>query len=139
MNKHLIIIFSIVCIFCSTSLLARDEISLFDSKGNAKAYFTEDLTIYLWDGDPVAYLHKSGNYFHIYGFNGNHLGWFEGGIIWDHDGNAVGCIKGTVNMIYSIEPVKGIKSIYPIKSIREIASIKPLFSKNGHVYLSLSF
>ncbi len=129
MNKHFkIIIFCIACIFFSTSLFAGDEISLFDSKGNAKAYITEDLTIYLWDGDPVAYLHRSGNHFHVYGFNGNHLGWFEDGIIWDHDGNAAGCIKGAVNMIYSIEPIKGIKGIKPIKSIREIAPIKPLFS-----------
>jgi hypothetical protein len=59
MNKHFkIIIFSLAWIFCSTSLFAGDEISLFDSKGNAKAYIAENLTIYLWDGNPVAYLHS---------------------------------------------------------------------------------
>ncbi len=48
------------------------EITLFDSKGEAIAYIdtSDELTIYLWDGDPVAYLYDD----HVYGFNGKHLG-----------------------------------------------------------------
>ncbi len=35
------------------------------------------LTIYLWGGKPVAYLSaESDDGFHVYGFNGKHLGWF---------------------------------------------------------------
>lgn len=39
---------------------AQDERSLFDSKGRASAYVVanDDLTIYLWGGQPVAYLVK---------------------------------------------------------------------------------
>ena len=57
-----------------------DEISLFDSRGSPIAYInTEDeLTIYLWSGRPVAYLDgRDARAFHVRGFNGKHLGWFE--------------------------------------------------------------
>ena len=55
------------------------QTSLFNLDGDAIAYINmeEDLTIYLWGGEPMAYLdsdHDEG--FHVYGFNGNHLGWF---------------------------------------------------------------
>ena len=68
------------------------KITLFDSKGEAIAYIdtSDELTIYLWDGDPVAYLY---DYDHIYGFNGKHLGWFIDGIVWDNKGNVVGFIE----------------------------------------------
>ena len=106
------------------------EISLFDKEGDAKAYIADDLTIYLWDGDPVAYLSNSNNTWHVYGFNGNHLGWYINGIIYDNDGYAVGAQKDATNMITSIEGIKGIKSIKPIKSIKEIVPIKPILSRS---------
>jgi hypothetical protein len=40
----------------SVNALSGDEISLFDFKGRATAYISEDQTIYLWQGKPVAYL-----------------------------------------------------------------------------------
>ncbi|MFA5689089.1 MAG: 4-fold beta flower protein [Kiritimatiellales bacterium] len=74
-----------------------DEISLFDSKGTATAYIAEELTIYFWSGKPVAYLCKdSAGGFHVYGFNGKHLGWFVKGIIRDHQGKAVGATKDAI-------------------------------------------
>ena len=88
------------------------------------------MTIYLWDGDPVAYLSNSNNTWHVYGFNGNHLGWYNNGIIYDNDGYAVGAQKDATNMITSIEGIKGIKGIKPIKGIKEIAPIKPIFARS---------
>lgn len=78
----------------------QEEISLFNSKGKPTAYIdTEDgLTIYMWSGKPVAYLTKNGENLDVYGFNGNHLGWYESGIIYDHKGNVVGFIKGAVDI-----------------------------------------
>jgi hypothetical protein len=107
-----------------------DEISLFDKNGDAKAYIAEDLTIYLWGGDPVAYLYSSNNDWHVYGFNGEHLGWYVDGIIFDNNGYAVGAQKDATSMITSIEPIKGIKGIKSIKSIKEIAPIKPILSNS---------
>lgn len=51
----------IALVFSSLKLFAQDEISLFNSDGEATAYIDtedDDLTIYLWGGKPVAYLHK---------------------------------------------------------------------------------
>jgi len=116
------------CLCVSAYGRSADELTLFDSKGEPTAYIAEDLTIYLWDGDPVAYLFPSSAKIDIYNLDGKHLGWFERGIIRDHDGNGVGFVKGAVRMTTSIEPIKSIKSIKPIKGIREIAPIKPIFA-----------
>lgn len=102
-----------------------NDITLFDSVGAPRAYIATDdeLTIYLWDGQPVAYLDGTD----IYGFNGTHLGWFEHGIVRDHDGRAVGFVEGAVSQVTQIEPIKSIRQIKPIKAIEEIAPIAPLF------------
>ena len=86
------------------------EISLFNSEGDAVAYIDvsdEDNTIYLWNGTPVAYLFSESNYYNIYGFNGNHLGRYEDGIVRNGDGDAIGFKKGAVNGIFTnYEPYK---------------------------------
>jgi hypothetical protein len=47
----------------------------------------DDMTIYLWAGKPVAYLDLVGSgEFDVYGFNGQHLGWFANGAIRNHFG-----------------------------------------------------
>jgi hypothetical protein len=126
----------ILTLLFSTLLLSsfkhygEDEISIFDKNGDAKAYIADDLTIYLWDGNPVAYLYKSGSDWHVYGFNGVHLGWYVDGIIYDNNGYTVGAQKDAIIMVTSIEPIKGIKSIKPIKSIKDIAPIKPVLSRS---------
>ena len=78
----------------------NDEISIFDKSGNAQAYISKDLTIYLWSGEPVAYLNNSNDLWHVYGFNGKHLGWYINGIIYDNDGNAVGAQKRCNKYVY---------------------------------------
>ena len=105
-----------------------NETSLFDKNGDAKAYIAEDLTIYLWDGEPIAYLSNSNNVWHVYSFNGSHLGWYIDGIIYDHNGNAVGAQKDAVNMMTSMEGMKGMKSMKSMKSMKEMAPMKPMLS-----------
>ena len=109
------------------------EISLFNSEGNAVAYIDtddKDNTIYLWNGTPVAYLYPKSNYYNIYGFNGNHLGWYEKGIVCDEEGDAVGFKKGAVSGIYTnYEPYKQYKQYKPYKAYKSYAPYKPYFSK----------
>lgn len=102
------------------------EITLFDRDGQAVAYIDSDsdATIYLWGGKPVAYLAGG----HVYGFNGSHLGWFEEGIIWDHNGNGVGFVRGAVNKLTALEGLKGLKELCPLKALKELAPLKPLKS-----------
>jgi hypothetical protein len=127
MKYYLVVLF--VCF--SAFVNAQSEISLFNSEGEATAYIdTEDGTIYLWEGKPVAYLHKKNGTFHIYGFNGEHLGWFVDGIVRDHEGNAVGVTEKATNMYTGYEPYKGYKEPKPYKDYREYAPYKPYFSNS---------
>tara|TARA_Y100001935_G_scaffold250821_1_gene251601 strand:- start:582 stop:1010 length:429 start_codon:yes stop_codon:yes gene_type:complete len=116
------------------SVCLSQEISLFNSDGDAVAYIDtddEDNTIYLWNGTPVAYLSPESNYYNIYGFNGNHLGWFEDGIVRDDDGDAVGFQKGAVSGVYTnYEPYKSYKKYKPYKSFKSFAPFKPYFSNS---------
>lgn len=60
------------------------EKTLCNAKGEPVAYISDGLTkaIYLWDGHPVAYLSN----YHVYGFNGRHLGLLIDGMVYDSDG-----------------------------------------------------
>lgn len=109
-----------------------DDVSLFDASGAAQAYISVDdgLTIYMWSGEPVAYLQKggAGGGYNVYGFNGKHLGWFAKGAIYGPDGTASCATAQVMTSIPQIEPIKSIKEIKPIKSIPEIAPIQPLLA-----------
>jgi len=116
----------LLLVLVSTASFAA-EISLYDLRGEAIAYINteEENTIYLWDGDAVAY-YEDGS---IWGFNGKHLGWFDRSIITNHDGDIVGAIKGAVNMPYQPEGPKALQSFIPIKTFQE-PELPPMPKKN---------
>jgi hypothetical protein len=105
-----------------------DEITLFDGNGNPIAYIqTIDGTIFLFLGEPVAYLDDATN---IYGFNGNHLGWFQEGIVWDHQGCRIGFISQASPTFTKFEPFKSFKQFQPFKSFKQFAPFQPFKSTN---------
>src|SRR5215831_492779 len=110
---------------------ANDEFSLFDSTGRPAAYVSEGLTIYLWSGTPVAYLTEDdlSDGFHVYGFNGRHLGWFISGIIRDHHGDAVGGLKEAFRSPTQLEPLKGSKESKPLKNVADLPPVPPVMSR----------
>lgn len=116
---------------CWSSLAtAENEISLFNGQGDAAAYIApdEEFTIYLWDGKPVAYLSKDGSDVAVYGFNGKHLGWFEDGIVRDHDGRVACAVAVKERLRFtSFEPFKSFKQFKPFKSFQQLAPLRPLF------------
>lgn len=114
----------------STIAFADDEVTLFDSTGKPTAYLAEELTIYLWSGKPVAYLFNNSGKLHVYGFNGKHLGWLVKGVVFDHDGNAVGALKEAFSTELEYEPYKSYKKYKPYKSYREYAPYLPYLSKS---------
>ncbi|MBP2159579.1 MULTISPECIES: 4-fold beta flower protein [Asticcacaulis] len=123
---------AVLALFSAQTAQAADEISLFNGTGEATAYIAVDdgLTIYTWNGKPVAYLDpvQSGG-FNIYGFNGYHLGWFSDGVVWDHNGDAACSVKerqGTTQF----EPFKSFKEFKPFKSFKEFAPYKPTLSNS---------
>jgi hypothetical protein len=98
------------------------EITIFDASGSAVAYIAADSegTIYLWSGDAVAFLHGE----HVYGFNGQHLGWFDSGIVRDGKGCAVGFTKEACPKVTKVEPVKRVKKVKRVKSVRRVAPVR---------------
>lgn len=115
-----------ICVFLllMTSLHAK-EISFYDDSGEAVAYIdtNEEMNIYSWHGDPVAYLERDS----IFGFNGKHLGWFENGIIRDHSGYAVGFVEGSINKLTKLERLKSLQKLTPLKSLQQLEPIKPFY------------
>lgn len=109
-----------------------DEVSLFDSEKNASAYIDIDngMTIYLWSGKPVAYLHEANSRISVYGFNGKHLGWFESGVIWDSNGNVLCATKIAIGGYTKYEPYKNFKQFRPYKSYKEYPPARPFLSRN---------
>lgn len=105
------------------------EISLFDKDKKAIAYidYSNDATIYMWDGTPVAYVEEREQ---IYHFDGQFLGWYIDGILYDKNGNAVaaekGVLKGAISMLIpQVEPVKSFKTNTPAKETKAQAPTRP--------------
>lgn len=100
-----------------------NENTLFDPNGTPVAYISwdHDSTVYLFSGDPVAYLYDD----HVYGFNGRHLGWFEQGIVWDSEGKRVGFTRRALTAYAGYEPYKSYKKYRPYKAYRQYAPYKP--------------
>ncbi|MBB1465422.1 4-fold beta flower protein [Vibrio splendidus] len=118
--------------FISFSVFAEDEVSLFSGSGDASAYIalSDEMTIYLWSGKPVAYLSTDDNGgYHVYGFNGKHLGWFINGVVRDHQGNAA-CATKELMKSTKFEPFKSFKEFKPFKAFQEFSPSRPGFSSS---------
>lgn len=115
------------------------EVTLFDKKAEPIAYINyvdDDLTIYMWDGTPVAYLEDDEL---IYHFNGQFLGWYMNGIIYNKYGYAVAAKKGVVrgeikmNETYAELELKGLKHLKPIPYVQSLQPQTPLFKDEWSV------
>lgn len=113
----------------STGAASAEEITLYDSEGNVAAWIdTGDRnTIYLWSGEPAAYLRKDGSVPDIYGFNGRHLGWLEKGIVRDHEGLMAGFTKGSLNMHTGQEHYRPQKMQKPFRAQPEFPPQRPFY------------
>ena len=113
----------------SMAAASAEEITLYDSEGNAAAYIdTGDRnTIYLWSGEPAAFLRKDGSVPDIYGFNGRHLGWLEKGIVRDHEGLMAGFTKGALSRHTQGEPYKPQKMQKPFRAQPEFPPQRPFY------------
>ena len=103
--------------------LPAAEVAFFDSHRRAAAYLDagDGRTVYLWSGEPVAYLLEDS----IYGFNGKHLGWYTNGMIFDHEGYVV--VSPAVAFRKPVEPApaRGLKGQTPSKRQQESKPLQP--------------
>lgn len=97
----------------------------YDCHGQPTAYTENGIDIYLFTGEPVAYLDRDA----VYGFNGKHLGWFDNGWMRDLNGgcvffteNATG--SGPVKPVKYVCPVKHVKHIKPVKGVKEVRHVR---------------
>jgi hypothetical protein len=112
----------------STSRSGSKGLDFYDSQGRAVAYVDEDdeeLTIYLWDGKPVAYLDEDS----VYGFNGKHLGWLKENAIYDHHGKLVAALPEAFRGSVNAAPAKGFKQFVPFKAFEEFKPFEPFFNR----------
>jgi hypothetical protein len=107
--------------------------TLYDIDGNPIAYLDTDdgNTIYLWNGIPVDYIEQDGA---IYGFNGQHIGWYLSGYIYDNKGYIVGFNRKSARKLVKLSPLKSLKHLKPLKSLRQFRHFKPILR---NVYSSL--
>lgn len=98
------------------------SIALFDSQRRAVAYLDpDDQTIYLWSGEPVAYVADES----IYGFSGKHIGWYQSGVVLDHDGHVVAGPAVAFRKPVEPAPARSPKSQAPVKAPRESQPLPP--------------
>ncbi len=100
---------------------------IYDKKGEAVAYVAVDYhePIFLWDGQAVAYLHEQN---HVYGINGQHLGWFVDEILYDQEGARVGFTSSTCPVPVGRRGPKGKRTVLPELKARWAAPPLPKFT-----------
>lgn len=80
----------------------------------------QEFVIYTWDGIPAAYLEEKS----VYRFTGEHIGWTEGFLIFNHEGYVVGALVEA----QPDNPPKGFKQLRPAKAAKKPwAGPKPQF------------
>jgi hypothetical protein len=123
----------------TTSASGATDVDLYDAKGVAVAFVNSDgieWTFYSWtDGVPTAYLDEDS----IYGFNGKHLGWFERGTVFDHDGNVVMAVAARFKDGVQTPPPKSPKQYKPYKDYKEYRPYKPVYNNTWSKTAARSF
>lgn len=121
---------AILAVVAALSVASAEEIPLVDKDGHYIAYIdtNDDFTIFLWDGEPAAYVHDSGRAQLIYSFSGEHLGWYAEGIIRDLTGDALGAREGMLEVPRRVPSLKGLKRLKPLRGPRRVADLQPVFS-----------
>lgn len=131
MRNLFLLLFSIVilCAGCHSDSednneKPQDELQtvLYDKDKEAIAYidYSDGATIYLFEGEPVAYIESEEQ---VYGFNGWLLGWYSDGVLYDLTCVAVGAkhgiVRGGINTVVThLERIKGVKEVKPVKSVK---------------------
>ena len=109
----------------------QSDVPLYNSEGDATHYLdVSSNIIFSYRGDPASYLERNTlKDLCIYSFSGNHLGWYENGIVRSHEGKIVAFRKGAVtNVMVKMLPMKALPKMVPPKPIHGLYPMKPMFS-----------
>ena len=105
-----------LCFIEPKSTVNMMETTFYEHTGRPVAYTQDGKHIFLFTGEPVAYLHGTS----VYVYSGLHLGWFENGWMRDHYGACVFFTAGATGS----GPVKPVKHVRPVKSVKHIKPVK---------------
>ena len=101
------------------------ETTFYEKSGIVIAYTDDGETIYLFTGEPVAYIYDDS----VYSFTGRHIGWFTEGWITDDIGRYVlfteNSMGGPARPARSARPAKGAKRAKPAKAARSAKPARP--------------
>ena len=104
------------------------ELTFYDSKGRPIAYTEDGTYIYLFSGEPVAYLDNES----VYSVSGKHIGRFRNGWIRDNNGQCVffseDATGGPMKPMKMMKPMKSMKQMKPMKSMKEMRPMRPMDS-----------
>lgn len=116
-----ILLLSVACL----PAWAANSFVLQDRAGNRVAYLDAERanTIFLSNGAPTAYVDGTS----IYSFDGSHLGWMENGIIWNHEGEAIGLVKSAPALPASSSLWRNL----PPRLMQDIEPLRPQFDATG--------
>jgi hypothetical protein len=113
------------------------SLSFYDRNGKPYAYTDDDEHIFAFGGRPIGYLSNGSMYL----FTGQHVGYFDRGIIRDDRGDALlfsdNASAGPVKPVKQVKPVKGVKQVMPVKGVRQVRPVRPV-SKLGWSTYDLS-
>lgn len=99
---------------------------LYDAEGKAVAFLAEDQVVYLWSGEPIAYLEPAYSTSpSVYGFGGNHLGWYVQGCLRDHQGRLLGSERSPKPMALMAPDPPATRQALPQKLNPERAPFRP--------------
>lgn len=98
----------------------------YDVSGFPIAYTEDDIHIYLYSGEAVAYLEEES----VYSYSGKHLGWFIDGWILDNEGRCVfftdDAIGGPINPVKRPEPFREPGESTPPREVKEMKPPRPM-------------
>lgn len=105
------------------------EMTFFDSNGKPIAYTEDGEHVFLFSGQPVAFISENS----IYAFSGKHIGFLDKGWVRDHAGGAVLFSEnagggGPMKPLKQLKPLKSLKQLKPLKGLKQL---KPLKSMNS--------
>lgn len=111
-------------LLCLVTTAFASQIDFLNCNGEWCVYIdtSEDFNIYSWSGTPLAYIDEDSN---IYGFNGKYLGWLEGQIMYDVDGEPFACTANAYNGYAPYKPYKSYQKYAPYKSYKQYAKYRP--------------
>ncbi len=110
--------------------LYSQQVNLYDRYGNATVYidYSNNGAIYTWDGRPVAFIEQKGSDYAVFTYNGEFLGWYDNGAIYDQNGNIMAASENNFFTVPSVAPVKAVPQIEPVRPVTPVVPVKPIFS-----------